>query len=89
MPFNYTSKLKEAVKERGQAQLEQMGRWEGILWLTTVCSVKRTSSVDRGMKTEVSWYAMPGGDCVQPRPSFTVASSKVTLPRCDWTMFTS
>jgi len=29
---------------------------------------------------------MPGGDCVQPRPSFIMASSKVTLSRCDWTM---
>ena len=59
------------------------------MWLKTGCSVKRTSSVDRGIKTEVSWYAMPGGDCVQPRPSFTVASSNVKLSRCDWTMFTS
>ena len=32
--------------------------------------------------------AFPRGDCVQPRPSFTVASSKVTLFRCDWIMFT-
>jgi hypothetical protein len=39
--------------------------------------------------TKMCASAFPRGDCVQPRPSFTVASSKVTLSRCGWTMFTS
>ena len=86
-PDNATKLRKMPLStRRNKAALNVLTVYKLLPNLTKYCQTKLVvkngllrethSSVDRGIKTEVSWYAMSGGACVQPRPSFTVASSK-------------